>query len=61
MIANRRLKEDLEEIDANYQELITLSKEFLRRKRVTQQQNEELKGKNKELEDQIRCMEAKNY
>ena len=35
MIANRRLWEDLEEIDANYQELITVSKEFFRRKRAT--------------------------
>ena len=29
MIANRRLREDLEEIDANYQELVTVSKEAL--------------------------------
>ena len=58
MIANRRLKEDLEEIDANYQELITVSKELLRRKRATQQQNKELISRNIELQDQIRSMEA---
>ena len=42
MIANRRLREDLEEINANYQEITTIPKEVLRRKRSTQQQNEEL-------------------
>ena len=36
MIAKRKLREDLEEIDANYQELITVSKEVLQRKRATQ-------------------------
>ena len=36
MIANRRLREDLEEIDARFQELITVSKEVLQRKRSKQ-------------------------
>ena len=36
MIATWRLREDLEEINASYQELITASKELLRRKRLTQ-------------------------
>ena len=44
MMENRRLREDLEEINASFQELITASKEVLRRKRFTQQQNEELIG-----------------
>ena len=57
MIANRRLREDLEEIDANYQELITVSKEVLRRKRATQQY-EELINQNKELQDRIQAMEV---
>ena len=35
MIADKRLREDLEEIDANYKELITVSKEDLWRKRAT--------------------------
>ena len=61
MTANRRLREDLEEIDANYQELITVSKEFLRRKRDTEQQNEELISINKELQDQIRSTEAEHF
>ena len=37
MIANRRLREDLEEIDTNYQELISMSKDDLRRNKVTGQ------------------------
>ena len=37
MISNSRLREDLEEINARYQELIKTSKEVLRRKRLTQQ------------------------
>ena len=48
MIANKRLREDLKEIDANYQELITVSKEVLRRNRATQQQYEELINKQKQ-------------
>ena len=47
MISNKRLREDLEEFNANYQELITAFKEVLRRKRVTQQHNEELICQNK--------------
>ena len=35
MIENIIIREDLEEIDANYQELITASKEVLRIKRAT--------------------------
>ena len=37
IIANIRLQEDSEEIDTSYQELITVSKESLRRKLDTQQ------------------------
>ena len=47
MIANKIFREDLEEIDANYKELITVSKEDLWRKMATQQQNEELISRNK--------------
>ena len=50
----------MEEIDANYQELITVSKEVLIRNRVTQKQNEELMGQNKELQIKIQLMEAEN-
>ena len=37
MQANRRLREDLEETNVNYRELITTGKEVLRRKKITQQ------------------------
>ena len=53
MITNTRLREVLEEIDANYKELITISKEFLIIKRPTQQMNEELTGQNKELKSRF--------
>ena len=58
MIANKRPREDLEESNASYQELIIASKEVLRRKRVTQQQNKELMGQNKELQTKIQTMDA---
>ena len=58
MLQNRRLREDLEETNANYQELITTSKEVLRRKNLTQQQNKELISLNKEHQDKIKMMDA---
>ena len=36
VMANRRLREDLEEINSHYQELIVVSKEALKMKRKTQ-------------------------
>ena len=56
MIANRRFREDLEEIDAKYQELITITKEFLRIKRGTKKHNEEIISRNKEHQEQIQSM-----
>jgi len=41
--ANKRLREDLEEVNSHYQELITVSKEDLKRKRQTQSLFTELK------------------
>ena len=63
---NRRLREDLEEVNDHYQELIAVSKEALKRKRSTdlqcaelkqtirnlQQQNKELTGRMIEMEDE---------
>ena len=40
---NRRLREDLEEVNSHYQELIAVSKEALKRKRHTQSLCAELK------------------
>ena len=64
IIANKRLREDLEEVNNHYQELIAVSKEALKRKRSTelqfaglkqtirnlQQQNEELTRRMTEME-----------
>ena len=42
VMTNRRLREDLDDINTHYQELIVVSKESLERKRQTQSQFEEL-------------------
>ena len=68
IIANKRLREDLEEVNDHYQELIAVSKEALKRKRSTdlkfarlkqtirnlQQQNEELTRRMTEMEAESR-------
>ena len=41
--ANKRLREDLEEVSSHYQELIKVSKEALKRKRKIESQFTELK------------------
>ena len=43
ILANKRLREDLQEVNDHYQELITVSKEALKRKRSTDEQSVELK------------------
>ena len=43
VIANRKLREDLQEVNSQYQELITVSREALKRKRQTKRQFTELK------------------
>ena len=48
----------MEEINANYQELITSSKEVLTRKKLTQHQNGELIVQNKELQINFHTMDA---
>ena len=64
VMANRRLREDLDEVNSHYQELIAVSKEALKRKRniesqftmlkqtikYLQQQNEELTSKMTKME-----------
>ena len=61
MIANRRLHEDLEEIDISYQELISVAKEALRMNMVIEQQYEEIVEKNKDLHKQKQAMETEKY
>ena len=65
VMANRRLREDLSDINTHYQELIVVSKEALKRKRQTQIQFEELNQKvqsltqeNEELLKKIEYLEA---
>ena len=62
---NRRLREDLEEINNHYQELIVVSKEALKRKRQTQSLCAELKQtiqevtqQNQELSKRVEDLEA---
>ena len=54
MQANRRLREDLEEINGHYRELIMVSKESYWKK------NEELVKKNKDILDKIQVMETEH-
>ena len=51
-MANRRLREDLDDINTHYQELVVVSKEALKRKRQTQSQFEELNQKIQNLTQQ---------
>ena len=65
ILANRRLREDLQEVNDHYQELTAVSKEALKRKRSTDLQCVELKltikslqQQNEELTKRMRKMEA---
>jgi len=52
VMENRRLREDIEDINTHYQELIVVSKEALKRKRKTQRKFEELNKKIQDLTQQ---------
>ena len=52
ILANRRLREDFQELNGHYQELTTVSKESLKRKRATDLQCAELKQTVKGLQQQ---------
>ena len=63
--ANSRLREDLEEVNSHYQELISVSKEALKRKRQTEnlftelkQTIQELTQQNEELTKRVEDLEA---
>ena len=65
VMANRRLREDLDEVNSHYQELIAISKEALKRKRNTESQFtmlkqtiKDLQQKNEELTSKMTKMEA---
>ena len=64
-MANIRLREDLEEINSHYQEVIVVSKEALKRKRQTQilcvelkQTIQEVTQQNQELSKRVEDLEA---
>ena len=52
ILANRRLREDLQEVNDHYQELTAVSKEALKRKRTTDLQCTELKHTIRDLQKQ---------
>ena len=52
IMANKRLREDLEEVNNHYQELIAVSKEASKRKRSTELQFTGLKQTIRELQQQ---------
>ena len=65
VVANRRLREALEEVNSHYRELIAVSKEALKRKRQTQilcselkQTVQEITQQNQELSKTIEDLEA---
>ena len=65
VIANRKLRQDLEEVNSEYEELITISREELKRKRKTESQFtvlkqtiQDLQQHNEELTRKIADMET---
>ena len=48
MVANKRLREDLEDKETEYQKLLIVSKDVLREKRAIQKQLEQVKAQSKE-------------
>ena len=59
VMTNRRLREDLNDINSHYQELISVSKEALRRKKQTQNQFKELNQTIQDLTQQNEMLSKK--
>ena len=53
MLANKRLREDMEEKEAEYQKLLVISKKVLKEKRHMKRQLEQLKTQNKECDRDV--------
>ena len=53
MVANKRLREDMEDKEAEYQKLLVISKNILKEKRAMQRQLEQLKAQNKERDRDV--------
>ena len=58
MTANKRLREDLEEKEADCQKLLSLSKDILKEKRAIQKQYEHMKTQSKEAHNQMENKDA---
>ena len=47
MVANKRLREDMEDKEMEYQKILVISKDILKEKRAMQRQLEQLKSQKK--------------
>ena len=54
MVANKRLREDMEDKGAEYQKLLVISKDILKEKRAMQRQLEQVKAQNKEKDKDVK-------
>ena len=59
MTANKRLREDMEEKETDYQKLLLISKDILKKKRAIQKQYEHMKIQSKESKNQVENKDAK--
>ena len=53
MVVNKRLREDMEDKEAEYQKLLVISKDILKEKRAIQRQLEQLKAQKKESDKDV--------
>ena len=53
MVENKRLREDMEDKEAEYQKLLVISKDILKEKRAMQRQLEQLKAQKKESDKDV--------
>ena len=58
MTANKRLREDLEEKEIDYQKMLLISKDILKEKRAIQKQYEHLKTQSKEVQNRMEDKDA---
>ena len=53
MVANKRLREDMEDKEAEFRKLLMISKSILKEKRAMQRQLEQLKAQKKETDKDV--------
>ena len=58
MLSNKRLREDLEEEEADYQKLVNIAKDILKKKRDLQQEYKQVLDKNRELQSKKQNQDA---